>query len=327
MTTKLFAEDDVERRIDFAESLETVTQTYVEAARDRVLNPPKLGMHMGDDGEWPELNAFAIDMPAYVDWLKVAGLKWAVATWDGDTDRPISSLILLFDVEDGVFKAVMEGMYLTGVRTALQSVVGLDRLAPSPPASVGLFGAGFQARFQVAVIDELLDVAEIRVFDTDRATGEAFVRELDPELGVDLVVADRPRAAARSDAVITATNAQSPVVDDRWLEETDLVVALGSYQELADKTILEADHVIVDHAQQCLNRGALASMAERDALGRTDLDATIGEILDGEYSGVIQADDRTLFVPIGVGAVDVALAEQVYAASVPRGSIGEFAFV
>jgi len=53
-------------------------------------------------------------------------------------------------------------------------------------------------------------------------------------------------------------------------------------------------------------------MAERDELSAADIDATIGEILDEKTGATVGDDERKLFVPIGLGALDVAMAESVY---------------
>lgn len=325
MTSRLYSAEDVAARIDYEDALETVERTYRETARGRVLNPPKLTMHMGDDGEWPELNAFSIDMPAYVDWLNVAGTKWAVATWD-ETDGPISSLILLFDMPSNQFKLVMEGMQLTGIRTALQTVVGLKHLPSARPVTVGVIGAGFQAEFQISVIDRLLDVPTIRLFDVDEERAHDLADALDADLDADLVVTETARDAAASDAVVTVTDSKSPVVEDRWLDETELVVALGSYRELSDETIRNASGIVVDHVDQCLQRGALSDLAERGSVMAEDIDGTIGQVLNSDLDVSARGDAPLVFVPIGLGSLDVALAERVYAAQAPDESVCTFDF-
>lgn len=327
MATKLYSKGDIQRHLDFETALDIVERTYVETAQGRVLNPSKLTMHMGDDGEWPDLNAFSIDMPAYVDWLGVAGMKWAVATWNADTDVPISSQILLFDLERGEFKSVLEGMYITGVRTALQTVVGLEHLSAEDPDSIGVFGAGYQARFQLRVIDSLVDVDRFTVFDVDAEAARELVAEQAAEVDADLVVADGPEAATDSDAIVTVTDSKTPVLEEDWLDESAFIVALGSYQELQDETILTADHIVVDHTEQCLQRGALSDIADRGRLSESDLDATIGTVLDGEYPETVRPDDRIVFVPIGLGSLDVSIAEYLHEEAIESDVSQEFAFV
>jgi len=323
-STALFSKADVEAAIDLDSTLDVVERTYAETGRDRVINPAKLGMHLGDDAEWPAHDAFAIDMPAYVGWLDTAGTKWAVATWEQATE-PISSLQLLFDLDASRFTAIMEGMYLTAVRTAMQSVVGLRRLVPAAPETVGIFGAGFQGRFQVEVIDALVDVDEIRIFDIESEAAAGLADQIGDDLEADLRVCDAPAVAAATDAVVTVTDSQTPVVDHSAVADSTIVIALGTYQELSDETILGADRIVVDHPEQCLNRGALSSLAARDELGEDDLDATIGAVVAGERGPLTGADEQCLFVPLGLGGLDVAIAEHVRRETDPN-AVSTFAF-
>jgi len=323
----LFSESDIERHLDFDNALELVERTYRELAQGRVVNPPKLGMHIGDDGEWPDRNAFAIDMPAYVDWLDVAGVKWAVANWNLETGTPISSLILLFDLEQGRFKSVMEGMYITGVRTAIQSVIGLQHLLPVRPTEIGIIGAGYQARFQIQVIDELLDVDTFYLYDIDDDASRSLATSLNPRIGAEIVVCDAPEVTTQGDAILTVTNSKTPVLSDDSLDGSEVIIAFGTYQELSDRTILEADHIVVDHVEQCFQRGALSDLVDRNELTRSDVDATIGEVINGGYDGRIRRDDRVVFTPIGLGSIDIAIAEHVFLNGTEDGIGGEFAFV
>lgn len=325
--TELYSKRDIERHFDLPAALEVVETTYAEGARGRVLNPAKSTMHLGDDGGWPGENAFSIGMPAYVGWLDAAGMKWAVATWDADVESPISSRILLFDLERGAFTAILEGMYVTGVRTALQSVVGLQHLLPEPPDSVGVFGAGFQARFQLRTIDELVDVEAFRLYDVSDGCAADLAADLAPEMAADIVVEDTPQAAADADVVVTVTDSKTPVVETPWLRPDGLVIALGSYRELPDGAVLGADRIVVDHTEQCLQRGALADLVDRGQVTAADVDSTIGEVLDADDGRPVGPDERAVFVPIGLGSLDVALAEHLRTNGMGNAGVRTFEFV
>lgn len=324
--TTLLSEADIRAALDVEDSLSVVERTYSEINRNRVLNPAKLSMQMGDDGEWPNRNAFSINMPAYVDWCDAVGTKWAVATWDANTDVPISSLILLFNLDAGEFKSVMEGMYLTGVRTALQSVVGLKHLLSTRPDSVGVFGAGFQTTFQLLVIDEVFNINEFCIYDINEDTATDLRERLADRVDAEISVGKTPEIVVGTDAVLTVTDSKQPVISDELVKDIELIIALGSYRELSDRTITNSDRIIVDHVEQCLHRGALADMARRNELSAADIDATIGEFLDGDTEMSISDGDRKLFVPIGLGALDIAIAEHVYN-DTRSDSISHFNFV
>jgi ornithine cyclodeaminase/alanine dehydrogenase len=264
--TELYAKRDIQRHLDLPSALDVVETTYAEGAQGRVLNPAKSTMHLGDDGNWPGANAFSIGMPAYVDWLDAVGMKWAVATWDVKTGPPISSRILLFDLDRGSFTAILEGMHITGTRTALQSVVGLRHLYNGSPESVGIVGAGFQARFQVAAIDELVDVDTFHLYDVSDGRAAGLKSELDPHVAADIVVEPSPRGAADADAVITVTDSKTPVIEESWLGLETLVIALGSYRELPDETVQSAGTKLITSSPTSRNASMSSPVAPNTPL-------------------------------------------------------------
>jgi ornithine cyclodeaminase/alanine dehydrogenase len=102
---------------------------------------------------------------------------------------------------------------------------------------------------------------------------------------------------------------------------------MGSYQECEDAFILSADKIIVDHIAQCLHRGALKELSDRGKITEKDIYATIGEIAAGKKKGRTSDSERILCIPIGTGAMDVAVATVAYQRALERGLGGKFDFV
>jgi len=175
------------------------------------------------------------------------------------------------------------------------------------------------------VIDDLLTVDVFRLYDVDRAVTRSLATEVGPRIDAGIEVCDAPAEATECDAIITVTDSKTPVLDDGWLDGSEFVVALGSYRELPDATILGADHIVVDHVEQCRQRGALADLVDRNELSRSDFDGTIGEVLANDRQGMVGRDERGIFVPIGLGGLDIAVAECVHRAE--GGPVQEFDFV
>lgn len=195
------------------------------------------------------------------------------------------------------------------------------------PQSVGVFGAGFQAEFQLRVVDALTTINQFNIFDTNGERARNLATRLRPQLDADLTVSKDPETVASSDAILTVTNSKTPVLEESWLTDDTLVIALGSYRELPDDTISAADHLIVDDVEQCLQRGVLSDMVDRGEMTQDDLDATIGEVLVDDYVSTVETDDRILFVPIGMGSLDVALAEHIHKRKSEQSDAREFEFV
>ena len=115
-----------------------------------------------------------------------------------------------------------------------------------------------------------------------------------------------------SDIIVTLTTSRQPFLKPEWIREGHLIAALGSYQELYDDAIKKANKIIVDHIEQALRRGYLKKLVEKGNITEKDIYVTIGEIIIVLKRGRENNNEIILFVPIGTGMLDVAVAEIIY---------------
>ena len=87
---------------------------------------------------------------------------------------------------------------------------------------------------------------------------------------------------------------------------------MGSFTECEDELLLGADHVIVDSIGQTMHRGALKSVVDSGKFKKENISATIGELVCGKKEYHISPDEKIVCVPIGTGAMDVAVATMIY---------------
>jgi ornithine cyclodeaminase/alanine dehydrogenase len=328
METLLLSQQDIQQLLTINDVVEIVERTFKGMGEGAVVNPTKLGLDLGETAPWPPYQGFMNAMPAYVGWLDSAGLKWAGGFLDNhQLGLPyLSSLILLIDPRTGHFRAVVEGALITNLRTGAQSAVALKYLHPRPSVRLGLYGAGAQGRTQTQAIAALLSIEALTVYDIRREAAEAFATEMRP-LANQIVVADSPVQAADGDAVICVTQSKEKFVQAAWLKPGTVLFPMGSYQECDDACILQADKIIVDHVGQSLHRGALKALGETGAITADNIYATIGEVVAGKKPARGSASERILCIPIGTGAMDVAVATIAYQRAVERGMGRRFAFV
>jgi len=310
--------------LDPKEVVEACEKTWAEFALGRVLNPPKLGLDLGETGGWPHLSAFMNAMPAYVDWLKVAGLKWAGGFWNNwRVGLPsISAVVLLIDPYNGMFKAIMEGATITSLRTAAQTAIGIKYLAHKGASSVGIYGAGTQGRYHIYVLSKLYPNMKFKVYDVRKESVKRSFELLERKFKVkaDIDVCKEPKECTTDvDVVVTLTTAQEPFIKSEWVKKGHLIAALGSYQEVYDEVIKMANKIVVDHVEQTLHRGCLKKLAERGEIKEENIHATIGEVIAGLKPGRESDEEVILFVPIGTGMLDITVAELAYRKAVERG--------
>jgi len=328
MDTLLLSKSDIKKLINEKEVLEIVDKTYKDFGEGKVINPTKLNLDLGETEKWPQYNASLNAMPAYIGWLNSAGIKWAGGFLDNvKVGLPlIIGMILLINPRTGQFIAVLEGAEITNMRTGAQAAVALKYLHDKKSIRIGLYGAGEQGHRVTIAISQLFNIEELKVYDIKRKSSEKFFDDMKDSVTGNIIIVDSPEKAADAEVLITVTSSRNKFIKNFWVKPGRILLTMGSYQECSDDFILTADKIIVDHIGQCLHRGALKELSERGKILEKDIYATIGEIAAGKKRGRTSEKERLLCVPIGTGALDVAVATVVYQRALNRGLGRKFNF-
>jgi alanine dehydrogenase len=329
MDTVLLSQKDIQSVLTMKDVVEIVERTFRGMGDGTVVNPTKVGLDLGENAPWPPYTGFMNAMPAYVGWQDIAGIKWAGGFLGNQVvGLPyIRAMILLIDPRTGHFRAVMDGALITNLRTGAQSAVALKYLHTGPSIRLGLYGAGAQGRTQVTALAEVFTIETLKVYDIRRENAERFSTEIRPLVKGKILIARSPADAADSDAIICVTQSKDKFVKETWWKPGTALLPMGSYQECEDDCILKADKIIVDHVGQCLHRGALMELNKEGKITERHIYATIGEVVAGKKPGRTSTTERLLCIPIGTGAMDVAVGGVVLQRARERGLGCTFAFV
>lgn len=253
----------------------------------------------------------------------VPGAGYGFKAYTGGRGRT-RFLVGLFSPEDGSLLALMEADRLGQQRTGAASGVATRYLARPDARTVGLIGAGWQARSQLEAVCAVRRVTEARVYSRDPERRAAFAREMGAALGVEVrPVASAREAADGADVVITATSSRDPVLEGAWLAPGCHVNAIGSNalnrRELDEAAVLRAGLIAADSVEQCkLEAGDLAPLVDAGRL-RWEAVVELGAIVAGQAAGRTAPDQITLFKSLGLGIEDVAVAAHLYTLARERG--------
>jgi ornithine cyclodeaminase len=231
-------------------------------------------------------------------------------------------------------QALLEGSYLTDVRTGALTGVACQILADPETHRLGLIGAGRQAGTQLDAVLATLPVQAVRVWSRRPAALVEFVTAATRRhSGVRIEAATNAEAAV-SDAqvVVCATTSGEPVFEDRWLADGALVCGIGSRTpeaaELDPRTVERAEMVVVDS-----RRGALAGAGDLHgpiAAGTLAAERVVelGDLILGRVPGRVPgraadggpgARGITVFKSVGFAALDVAAARLVVERALAEG--------
>lgn len=329
--TLLLSQSDIEAVLSMRDVVEICEKTFVGFGQGTTINPAKVGLDLGETAAYPPYAGFMNAMPAYVGWADVAGIKWA-GGFLGERRQQglpyITSMIMLIDPKIGNFIAVMDGALITNWRTGAQAAVGLKQVRRDRSLRLGLYGAGMQGRTTTMAISCLFDIQELRVYDLNHQAATDFATEMQSFVKGGITVAHSPEEAAKgAQAIITVTQSKDKFLKNAWVEPGTVVFPMGSYQECDNDFILGADRIIVDHVQQCLHRGALKELSEAGKITEDSIHATIGQLAAGTVPSDFKEHERVLCIPIGTGAMDIAVAASVRQRAQEQGLGGYFQFV
>ena len=311
-------EDVIQTGIDMTSFLEIVEKHFVLFNGGDVILPDKVVLDLGER-ERGRINALTAYVGGDVD---VCGVKW-VASFPQNKyryDLPrASAIIILNDSTSGIPLAVIDGTYISAMRTGAVAGVGAKYLSKTNARSLCLIGCGVQARTQLlAVTTAIKTIREVKCFDIDEGSMNYFVEQVAQidELSETRVIANSSvrEAVTGSDIVITATIADEPIVNNDMLDKGSLVIHIGSYQEEDEDVIYNSDKVIVDDWNSVLHRRTpiLARMYMEKKISEEDIYGDLGEIVAGKKSGRENDSEQIFFLPIGMGSEDVIAAYRVY---------------
>ena len=301
--------------ITMPQTIQIVERVLALHDEGKVNLPSKVILDLGEH-ERGRINA----MPAYVGGeFEICGIKWIAGFPHNPKKYGIPrahAIIVLNDSESGVPLAIMDGSFISAMRTGAVSGVGAKYLANPDSEVAGIIGCGVQAKTQLTALKSALpSITNLRCYDIMTESSRNFAKWAHEELALQAEIATSPQQAVEeADVIVTATVADEPIVKAAWLKKGSFFSHIGSFQEEEEEVIYSADKVVVDLWHEVLHRGTplLARLYHAGKITEERIHANIGEIIRGNKSGRTSKDERIFYSPLGLGSEDVGVASFIY---------------
>ena len=313
MKVLLLSREEVEGLISMREAIDAVEKAFRAKGLGRVQMPPKSYVYFKKyDGD------FRV-MPAYLEEMGAAGVKIVNAHPRNPKEHglpTVMAMIVLLDPKTGAPLAIMDGTWITNLRTGAGGAVAAKYLARKDSRTVAMVGAGVQARTQLLALREVLKIEEIRVNDLSRVKAEEYAKEMGRKLGLEAEVIKETREAVRgADVVVTTTPSREPILMNDYVSEGMHINAIGAdapgKQEL-DPAILLRAKIVVDDREQAIHGGEVNVPISKGIITRDHIHADLGEIVTGKKPGRTSREEITVFDSTGLAVQDIATDWVVY---------------
>lgn len=299
--------------------IDAVTQVYQDKAKGDTSVFP-LVFHEFDPGH--------ADMDIKSGWVKganVFGLK--LVAWYGANPAKglpaLSGTVLVCDDQTGLPIGILDGAYITGMRTGASGAIGAKYLARPDATNFMMVGTGHISTFQIAATLMMLpNIKKVRIYaPTNVAHAQALVSTIREDLATkfDYVVSedvtfeavtDIEAATKDSHIIITATPARTPILQADWVQPGTHFSCVGADMEgkqEIDGAILAKGRVFVDDLAQNCNVGEIEVPIKQGLMTPEDVIGEIGAVINGDLQGRISPDDITVYDATGTALLDLVV--------------------
>ncbi len=310
---------DVKAALSIAEAIEATRSAFAQLSSGRAEVPVRT--------QWSATNGTALVMPAYLPDSQGLGAK-IVSVFPGNPGRglpTVNAVVALLDPETGRPIALLDGTYLTALRTGAASGLAADLLALPAAGTLAVFGAGVQARTQLLALCTVRSIDRAWVYDRNPERAREMIAEMAGKAPVpaDMRLATSPAEAVHEAAIIaTATTSNCPVFADADLRPGAHICAIGAFtpqmQEVPAETVGRARVFVEQRAGALAEAGDLLIPIEQGLLAAESVHE-IGEVINGQITGRESPEQVTLFKSVGNAVQDIATATRALRIAEERG--------
>ena len=316
----LLSESQVQSLIDIDELISTLEKAHIQYSSGNAVMPLRLVVPL------PRIQGRITSMPGFLNEDKSLGMK--VVTYFQENPRQnlpaILGTIMLFSAETGKMIAVMDGSYITAIRTASASAMATKPLANAETPVMGILGAGVQARAHIQALTRVRRIERIKIYSPSGTSAAAIKKDMEAATRIAIDVARNAEDAVRdSDLLVAGSTAREPIINCEWLKNGAHINAVGSHRpddrEIDGATVARSK-VVVDSREAIMAEcGDILLAIKEKSISENHIHGEIGEVLAGVKAGRSSRDEITLYKSVGIAIQDVATANLVYHKALERG--------
>lgn len=319
----ILSKEDIKSIFTMEDAVDSVKQAFSVYSEGKSVVPLRVNIDV------PNHQGQSLFMPGYVPDIDSIGIK-IVSVFPKNVEKgkpSVPAQMILLDGTTGEVCCIMDGTYLTQLRTGAASGAASDVLAIKDAKVAAIFGAGGQALCQ---LEALLAVRKLQLVKVYALGDEAkkfaqMAKEEFKNYAVEIIAASTPEEAIiDADIITTVTTARKPVFPGNLVKKGAHINGVGSYtremQELDEYIVKSAEVVFVDSKEAVLSEsGDFILPIEKGIIDKDRITGELGEVLLGKLKGRESDDQITVFKTVGISVQDVVTASKIYKKALEKG--------
>jgi len=289
--------------------IKVVEGALFDYGRGQIQLPAKLYL------DFKKFNGDLRIMPSYSEVLEMAGTK-LVSVHPKNPKRGLKTVmgvIILNEPKTGLPLALMDGTYITALRTGAVGAVATKYLAKKEAKTLGVVGAGVQSLNQILAISKVRKLKEIVVYDIREEAIGNLAKILAKEK-IKIKKGDL-KEVCQKEIISTTTPAREPIVKTEWILPGTHINAIGADapgKEELDPDIFKKAKIVVDCWEQASHSGEINVPLSKGIIKKENIYGELRDIVTGKKIGRENEKEITIFDSTGLAIQDLYTANLVY---------------
>ena len=246
-----------------------------------------------------------------------------------------NGMIVVYDLHYGLVRGIVDGVYITRIRTGAAGGVGVKYLARENSEVLMILGAGRIVPYLVASVFEVMahirkviicnprhpEKAEELASNLREILENQFISiykgkphydEMMKKINIQYeAAADTVSACGEADIIITDTSAREAVIQSEWVKPGTHLSCMGAdmpVKQEIDEKLVARSRLFADDIEQVVTVGECKTAWRQQMIQKKDI-IEIGRVVSGEHPGRISEEEITLFDSTGIAIQDLITAK------------------
>jgi len=326
----LLSQKDIKSLLSMQDAILCVEKAYKSLSTGEGYNPQRISIEKDATGQ-------TLIMPGIIEGSVQSIATKIVSIYRKNPQKfnipAVLAKIILQDIETGEVISIMDGTYLTTLRTGAATGVSVKYLARKNCEFLSIFGAGAQSQAQVEGVYWALNqnLKCCTVYDPNRTSMGNFKKSVEHRLGIEVKISDNPQKLIDdADIIVCATSSKDPLFPGESIKPGTHISSIGSHlpthRELDEVLVNLANVLAAGSKDACLNEAGDFIIPIKQGKLDAGRIINIGDIILGKCKGRENDKDITVFKSVGIAIQDVIVANLVYQRATKNLSGIEFEF-
>lgn len=317
--TLILNRNDVMSVLKMKDCIDVVEKAFTELANGTAVLPLRTNITPPD--------GLSLYMPAYLKEMKALACKIVTVYKNNPKNYNLPVVIgkvMLQDPDTGDVICIMDGGYLTAVRTGAASGVATKYIARESDGQIaGIFGTGVQAQMQLLAVAEVRKLSKALIYDISNEAALKFINDLQGKVDFEIIKVLSPDEVLEADIICTATSSPTPIFNGQKVKKGTHINGIGSHTPNArelDSDIILRSKFIGDSKEGCFSEaGDIMIPLKEGIIDESHFFAELGEVITGKKEGRANDTEITIFKSNGLAIQDTATAKLIYDRAVEAG--------